>query len=406
MDRDTPSNEERKDQHFFARTGREDHFDVIVLGVGSMGSAASYYLARSGARVLGLEQFDIPHELGSHHGQSRIIRKAYFEHPDYVPLLERAYANWLALESATGTQVYLPTGLLYLGKPDHFLVKNTLASARQYGIRVEQLSHAVMQARYPQVQVPESFSCLLEPDAGLVLPERAVLAFTEEAIRHGALIQTKTQVHGWRKNGSRYTVETSRGAFHAAKLVITAGPYTSALVPALSSRLTVTRQVAAWVIPKNPSAFALGNWPCWTLAEEGKPGIYYGFPILPAGQYGGPIGFKLAHHTAGDSCRPDTVSRQPTTEDEANLRHILDKYFPEGYASTHVMKTCLYTNTPDEHFVIDFLPGYGNDVAVAAGFSGHGFKFASAIGEIMADMSLRGKTDLPVAFLGAGRLFK
>jgi sarcosine oxidase len=387
------------------RQGRDAAFDVIVLGVGSMGSATCYYLSKAGLRVLGIEQFDIPHELGSHHGQSRIIRKAYFEHPDYVPLLERAYTNWRALEAASGVQIYLPTGLLYLGRADHFLVRDSLASAMKYGIRMDKLGESVMRNRYPQVRLPEHFTCLFEPDAGLVTPERAVLAYTDLAIRNGAVIQTKTQVHRWEKNGSGYIVETNRGRFSAQKMVITAGPYTSELVPELSSSLAVTRQVAAWVIPKDPSAFALGNWPCWTLAEDGKPGIYYGFPVLPVGQFNGPIGFKLAHHSAGDACKPHTVSRDPTPEDEANLVRILDKYFPGSHAMTHLMKTCLYTNTPDEHFIIDFLPGHDKSVAIAAGFSGHGFKFASAVGEILADLVTRGKTPLPVGFLHAGRLF-
>ena len=380
------------------------HYDVIVIGVGSMGSAACYQIARSGAKVLGLEQFDIPHTLGSHHGQSRIIRKAYFEHPDYVPLLEQAYRNWAALEEISGHKVFLRTGLLYMGQPDQILLSGSRASASKYSITLEQVQASGIQDRYPQLALPPDFDVLFEPDAGLVLPERAVLLYTEEAIRLGAEVRTNTTVTGWRRDGSGYRVDTCNGTAYAEKLVITAGPYAKKILPSIAGSLTVTRQAVAWVIPKNPDAYRLGHFPCWTLAEDGVPGIYYGFPILPAGSHGGPIGFKIAHHAPGEPCDPDTVSRLTTDADEAPLRRVLDTYFRDGYQSTHVLKTCLYTNTPDEDFIIDYLPGYEGDVAIAAGFSGHGFKFASAVGQILAELTLEGQTSSPIDFLSADRL--
>jgi sarcosine oxidase len=383
---------------------REDHrFDVIVLGVGSMGSATCYYLARSGAKVLGLEQFDIPHEMGSHAGQSRIIRKAYFEHPDYVPLLESAYANWKELERITQAEVYVKTGLLYFGKPDHLLITGVLESAGKYRIPVEKLDKNAMDARYPQVSLPDGYAKLFEPDAGFVTPERAILLYTDQAIKLGAVIRTKTKVLQWTKDADGYRVSTNQGEFRCKKLVITSGPWTAKLVPGMQQTLKVTRQMIAWVIPHKPASFELGRWPCWTLADERKPGIYYGFPILPVGRFNGPIGFKLAHHAPGEVTGADTVSRTPTPEDEANLKYCLNTYFPDGYAGTHVMKTCLYTNTPDEHFIIDYLPGHEGKVAIAAGFSGHGFKFVSVVGEILRDLALSGSTSHPIGFLHAKR---
>jgi sarcosine oxidase len=384
-------------------TSHDDGFDVIVIGMGSMGSAACYYLAASGARVLGLEQFDIPHDLGSHAGQSRIIRKAYFEHPDYVPLLERAYQNWKELENITAAQVYVKTGLLYFGKPDHQLITGVTASASLYQVPVETLAEKDMQSRYPQVNIPAGYHKLFEPDAGFVTPERAILLYTDQAIKNGAVVRTKTAVTGWEKTGGGYTVSTTHGKFHGKKLVICSGPWTSRMAPVLQPNLEVTRQTIAWVIPRKPAAFELGHWPCWMIADEEKPGIYYGFPILPVGQFNGPIGFKIAHHTPGQPCEPDTISRMPTPEDEDNLRYCLDKFFPDGFAHMHVMKTCMYTNTPDEHFIIDFLPGHKNEVVVAAGFSGHGFKFASVVGEILRDLALSGSTSHPIDFLHAKR---
>ncbi len=374
------------------------HYDVIVIGVGSMGSATCYHLAKKGARVLGLEQFDIPHDQGSHAGQSRIIRKAYFEHPDYVPLLELAYRNWRELEAATGTQLYVPTGLLYMGSADHPVIRGVQESARQYSIDV----HKVAASSYPQLQVPSEHRLLLEPDAGFVTPERSVLVHTAEAIRMGADIRTRVKVESWKVSGGSVTVETNEGVFTADKLVITAGPWASKLVPVMQAHLTVTRQTVAWVMPEDPASFALGNLPCWLIAEEGIPGVYYGFPMLPVGQFHGPIGFKLAHHAPAIPCNPDQVDRQIHASDLEPLVKVLEKYFRNGFKQVHTVKTCLYTNTADENFIIDQLPGY-KQVYIATGFSGHGFKFAAGIGEIMAELALDGDTGYPIGFLKADK---
>lgn len=378
---------------------QQKNFDAIVIGVGSMGSSACYYLAKQGHRVLGLEQFDIPHDLGSHAGQSRIIRKAYFEHPDYVPLLERAYQNWKSLEAETGEQLYFKTGLLYFGKPDHALIKGLRLSATKYGIEVKDMTAE----QFPQFSIPKGYDRLFEPDAGLVTPERSVLLYTERALKLGAAIHTKEKTLEWNRTGTTLTVKTDKGTYQCSKLIITAGPWAGKAVPNLAKNLTVTRQMIAWVKPKKWDSFTLGNFPCWTIADDARPGIYYGFPILSAAKFGGPIGLKLAHHYAGTISDPDAVNRVPSKEDEANLVYALNKFMPDGYESTHVMKTCLYTNTPDEHFILDYVPGQDKDVVIAAGFSGHGFKFASMVGEVMADLAMKGGTNMPIGFLNAGR---
>jgi len=384
----------------------QKNFDVIVLGVGSMGSSTCYYLAKRGIKVLGLEQFDIPHEMGSHAGQSRIIRKAYFEHPDYVPLLERAYQNWKHLENITGTKVYFKTGLLYFGRPEHLMMKGVHGSANKYDIKVDALSAMDMKTKYPQIKIPNDYEKLYEPEAGFVTPERAILLYTDQALRSGAVIKTKVKVLQWSKTSDGIEVRTSAGSYYAKKIIITAGPWAGKMIPSLSSTLSVSRQMVAWVIPKKISLFELGRIPCWTIADDAKPSIYYGFPILPVGKFNDPIGFKLAHHYHGELSDPDTISRVPTAEDEANLVYALNKFFPDGYKATHVMKTCMYTNTPDENFIIDFLPGYDKQVAVATGFSGHGFKFVSVVGEIMSDFAIKGSTGLSIGFLNAKRFEK
>ncbi len=380
------------------------NFDAIVLGVGSMGSSTCYYLASRGQRVLGLEQFNIPHDQGSHAGQSRIIRKAYFEHPDYVPLLERAYENWKNLEQLTGKQVYFRTGLFYAGKPDHVLIKGVRESVKRYKLTVESLSAHEVKTRFPQFQIPNGYDVLFEPDAGFVTPERAVSLLIEEAIRMGAEIHTNEKVNSWTKEGEIISVVTDRSTYTCKKLVITAGPWAGKMIPGLSRHLTVTRQVIAWVNPKEVNSFELGKFPCWLIDDDKENGMYYGFPMLPVERFGAPAGLKVALHYPGIPSNPDAVDRNPSTHDERIVINGLNKFLPGGYSSMEVLKTCLYTNTVDENFVIDFLPGYGQQVIIAAGFSGHGFKFVSVVGEIMADLTMKGKSELPIGFLNANRL--
>jgi sarcosine oxidase len=386
-----------------ADTMQEINFDVIVVGVGSMGSSTCYYLAKQGYKVLGLEQFDITHELGSHAGQSRLIRQAYFEHPDYVPLLKRAYQNWKSLEEETGTQVYYKTGLLYFGKRDDVVMQGVRESASKYSINVNDLTAQQLTDQFPQFNIPTRYDRLIEPDAGFITPERAILLYTQRAIQFGADIHTKEKLIEWNKIGESITVKTNKQTYRCSKLIITAGAWASKVIPKLASPLKVTRQLVTWVKPKKWKSFELGAFPCWTIADDTQSGIYYGFPILPVEKFGGPIGLKLGHHAHGMVSDPDQVNRSVSRDEEANLIAALHKFIPDGYESTHVMKTCLYTNTPDENFILDHLPGYDKTVVIATGFSGHGFKFVSVVGEIMADLAMKGSTSQPIGFLNAQR---
>ncbi len=384
-------------------TYEQANYDVIVLGVGSMGSSACYHLAKQGYKVLGLEQFDIPHELGSHAGQSRIIRKAYGEGSDYVPLLERAYKNWQALESETGSQVYYKTGLAYFGAPDDPFLKTVKGSSKKYMIPLTDLTVEECDRKYPQFRLPQNFQRLEEPDAGFITPERSILLYVQQAILKGAVIRTKEKVLEWKRETSgSVTVVTNRGTYKAGKLVITAGPWAGKMIPSLASKLTITRQAVAWVKPKKWDDFLLGKFPCWIL--ENKEYDFYGFPILPVGTFGGPLGLKLAlHYPGADTTDPDSVNRNTKESDEKLLIDFLNQFIPDGYENTLVMKTCLYTNSPDQNFIIDYLSGFDKDVVFATGFSGHGFKFVSVIGEILADLAMNGSTQLPIGFLNAKR---
>lgn len=391
-----------KVQHEIASTPEQTEFDVIVLGVGSMGSSTCYQLAKKGHRVLGLEQFDIPHEQGSHAGQSRIIRKAYGEGSDYVPLLERAYENWKTLENETGTQVFFRTGLVYFGAPQDPFLETIKSSSAKYHIPVNSLTPEECARKYPQFSLPGDFQRLEEPDAGFLTPERCILLMVEQAINHGAVIRTKEKVLDWKRVNGTITVKTDRSTYTAKKLVITAGPWAGKMVPGLSSKLTVVRQVLAWMKPKRWEEFSIDKFPCWIIQD--KTGDGYGFPILPVGKFGGPVGLKIAlHQGVSEPTNPDAVNRVTSAADEKIIIDFMQKFIPSGYETTLTMKTCLYTNTPDYNFIIDFVPGYDKDVAIAAGFSGHGFKFVSVIGEIMADLALEGKTAMPIEFLSARR---
>lgn len=378
-----------------------DLYDVIVTGAGSMGSAACFYLAERGYKVLGLEQFDkVPHENGSHAGQSRIIRKAYFEHPDYVPLLERAYHNWHELEQLTGEQVYFRTGLLYCGPRQHEVMRGVKHAASAYNIEVRDAAgHAATSVfkRSPGDEV------LLEPDAGFLLPEKSIALYISAALKKGAAIKTGEKVLEWKREGGVIKVLTSKGSYYARKLIITAGAWAEYVTRKLAVPLKVTRQLVLWVEPGNTTAFTPDKFPCWMLAGNDFKGVWYGFPYLSGKEFPGPAGLKFALHHPGDETGPDEVNRQVSPAEIAALTGEAKKYFkPAGFTVTSV-KICLYTNTWDEHFIIGHLPGYDGDITIACGFSGHGFKFASVVGEVLADLSMTGQTVLPVEFLGLKR---
>ncbi len=379
----------------------QNHFDVIVIGVGSMGSAACWYLSKRGYKVLGLEQFEIPHEHGSHFGQSRIIRQAYFEHPDYVPLLERAYTNWREFEMQSNTKLYHETGIVYFGQPQHATMEGVRESASLYSVLVHKLNGEESSLQFPYFTIPSDFETLVEPHAGFLTPELTVSLYAKEAAKLGAVIKTKQRVREWKEVGNKIHVNTDTGEYTAEKLIITAGGWTSKIIPQLKVSLKVTQQTLAWVTPKHPERFTFENFPCWFI-EDPELGMYYGFPYVDGERFLGPTGIKLASHRPGTTVDPDGVDRGNFGSD-VEIQFFLDKYLPSLEGKITNRKTCLYTYSPDENFIIDHLPGSGKRVTIACGFSGHGFKFVSVIGEILADLAMNGKTDLPAEFLSLTR---
>jgi sarcosine oxidase len=368
-------------------------YDYIVIGVGSMGSATCYQLAKRGKSVLGLEQFSTPHEYGSHAGESRIIRKAYFEHPNYIPLLMRAYENWAEISERSGQTLYHRTGLFYAAPKGHSLLENIKHAASLYKVPLQQ--HVAS-----PFDLPADYETLFEPDAGYVEPEHTIRAFVKESNALGAAIHEGETVKNWKVEELGVIVSTSSGEYLCKKIVITAGAWSAKLIPGIAQHLNVTRQVITWLKPSDPSLFSADKFPCWMIATDDSGGSYYGFPILPEH----PGALKLAYHFPADSTDADQVNRTITDADTGHLHKFMETYLPAGAGKTDTSKVCLYSNSPDEHFVIGNMPGFEDRVCVAWGFSGHGFKFVPVVGEIMADLAMYGKTALPIGFLSPGRL--
>jgi sarcosine oxidase len=376
---------------------RQQSFDVIVIGIGAMGASACYHLARRGVRVLGLEQFAIVHAMGSSHGHTRMIRLAYYEHPDYVPLLRRAYALWDELESETGERVLYRTGGIYMGAAGGEVVRGCVEAARTHALAYEALTHDDLQRRHPEFTLPDDYVGVWEPQAGFLLCERAVGLYARLALQAGAELHAHEPVTGVDLRQDGVTVTTAAGAYHAARAVFCGGAWSGRLLAGLGVNLVVTRQALGWLWPQRPEAFALGAFPVWGI-EQPDGSLAYGFPMMSDVP-----GLKLARHGRGKVTDPDSVSRQPTDADRAEVLDIARRYLPAAAdAPTLASRICLYTNSPDGHFVIDRHP-LSPAACVACGFSGHGFKFASVVGEVLADLATTGQTSLPVGFLGLGR---
>jgi sarcosine oxidase len=358
-------------------------FDVIVIGLGAMGSATAYHLARRGRKVLGLERYNIPHEMGSSHGITRIIRLAYYEHPSYLPLLRRAYELWRDLQQLAGEQLLFRTGSIDAGPPGSVVVEGSQQSCVAYDLPHEVLTATELRRRFPGYQLPSDTVAVLQPDGGFLTPERCIVAHITLAQAKGAEIHACEEVMGWEAHGDGVRVRTDRAVYEADKLVIAAGAWVGSLAP-LAGVAVPERQVLGWFQPRHPELFMPERFPVFNLlVEEGR---YYGLPI-----YGVP-GFKLGrYHHLGEAVHPDRVDRDCHPHDDLVLRTFTERYFPDAAGPTMALRVCLFTNTPDEHFVLDLHPEYPQ-VCIASPCSGHGFKFSSVVGEIMADLAERGET--------------
>jgi sarcosine oxidase len=373
-----------------------NQFEVIVVGVGAMGACTCFHLARRGVRVLGLEQFSIPNTFGSSHGDTRAIRLAYYEHPDYVPLLRRSYHLWREAESLSGQKLLYITGGLYIGQAESDLVTGSIRSAETFDLPYEKLDRSMVADRFPQFEVPEDYTGIYEPEGGLLRPELSISVNTGLAIRHGAEIHGCEKVLDWKTTGSGAIVKTDRAIYQARRLIFCGGAWTGKLMLDIGVNIKVSRQIVGWVWPKKPEQFELGHFPIWAIAHENQA-LHYGFPMLSDRP-----GVKVAHHSPGTLTDPDLCVRSATLGDENDFLPALKRFLPDASGPLLSMSVCLYENSPDSHFIIDRYQN-SDSVFVACGFSGHGFKFATVVGEALADLAEHGQTQLPIGFLGLHR---
>jgi sarcosine oxidase len=382
--------------------------DVVVVGCGAMGAAACFHCARAGARVLGLERHGVPNARGSSHGGSRVIRQAYFEHPDYVPLLRRSYELFAELEQAVGTTLFLRCGALFLGRRCSEVVDGSLRAARLHEVPHELLTPADLRSRLPQFHVPEDHVALFEPGAGCVRPEATIRAHALRAESLGAEIRSGVRVLAiesradgavvrWADERTPSVIET----IETDRVVVAGGPWTTELLGARVPPLRVTRQPIVWVSPEPDAveSHRLGPLPVWLVDRHDGTAVY-GIPHDD--RLEGPVGMKIAIHGGGEAMDPETQSRTATSGEVDVAVEATRGVLPRSVARVEAASICLYTYSPDGHFVIDHADGHGR-IAVACGFSGHGFKFAPVVGEVLADLALRGATALPVGFLAASR---
>ena len=374
-------------------------YDVAVVGLGAMGSAALYALAQRGRRVIGIERFAPGHAHGSSHGESRVIRIAYFEDPSYVPLVRLAYERWRALEAHTGQRILTITGIVEAGVPGSALVAASLQSATQHAIPHEVLSAKAVAERFPAFSLPTDWDCVYQGDGGVLEPEKAVRLFAGAAEALGATLKLGARVLAVEPRGDGVRVVMDDGeVIEAGSAVVAAGPWMADLVADLKPHLTLTRQPLIWFEPVAPALVTPERMPVFLL--ETPDDVVYGMPDILGS------GVKAASHEPGevladgDAPRPDATARE-----QATILEALRRYVPA--AAGPVMRTaaCTYTRTPDEHFVLGPHPAHPA-IILASPCSGHGFKFASVIGEILADLAMTGATDKPIDLFSPARLLE
>ena len=374
------------------------HYECLVLGTGGVGSAALYQLAKRGIRALGIDRFLPGHDRGSSHGDTRIIRLAYLEHPSYVPLLRRAFELWDELEQLTGQQLYRETGFLQIGPSDGPTVQGALTSATQHGLTVEHVTAQEVMSRFPGFHVPESMSAVLDPRAGYLRVEPCVEAYANEATKLGAEIRSGESVLGWQSDGSGFVVTTDQQRYAAQRLIVTAGAWAADLLKDTNISLEVRRKSLFWY-ETDQEAYSVESG-CPTYFYETPAGEFYGFPKIDEN------GLKVAEHTGGQPVAdPLALDRDIDAEDQERIENFLKEYMPGITATCRKHVTCMYTMSPDGHFIIDQHPEHAQ-VAYAAGLSGHGFKFVNVLAEALVDLALTETTALPIDFLSSKRFSK
>ena len=370
-------------------------YDCIVLGVGGFGSGALDHLAARGVNVLGIERFGIAHDQGSSHGQTRVIRQAYFEHADYVPLMLEAYTMWESLERDSRQSLLHKCGLLLAGPADGPAVTGTRGAAEQHGLPLEEVPRERLAEQFPGFRLPEGYEAVFEAAGGYLEVEACVEAHIGRAMDRGAQLHTGETVTNWTSDGRTARVETDRGQYEAASLIITAGTWASQLLPDLPVPWDVVRKPLFWS-PATTDDYNLEHG-AGTFFLETPGGEFYGFPSLDGETV------KLAEHTGGQSIEdPLAVDRRVLPIDLPPVHEFLNTYMPGIDLTPREHTVCMYTRTFDRNFVVDIHPGL-NNVAIGAGFSGHGFKFTPILGAVLVDLALDGATERNIDFLSLAR---
>jgi sarcosine oxidase len=371
-------------------------FDVAVIGLGGIGSAIAAHCAARGASVIGLEQFGPAHDRGSSHGRSRMIRQAYFEDPAYVPLVLRSYALWRALEKQTGEDLLKITGVISVGAENSEIIAGTQRSSARHGLALEKWSHQQVRERYPSVRLLPNEVVLFESDGGVLDPERAVRAHLKAAELAGAQIHFETAMRNWEASDRGVTIHLAdRAKVLAKKVILSLGPWFKEALDGLGVPLRVQRNVQVWFSPSTNS-YRAPRFPAFLVDRAGLPAPLYGFP-----DFGG--GVKAAFHGFGDLTTAEELDRDiEIARDVAPVARAVDDWMPGAAATFREAKPCMYSLTPDSHFVVDRHPAHAN-VILCGGFSGHGFKFAPVIGEIVAELALDGGSRHRIDFLSLQR---
>ncbi len=370
-------------------------YDCIVLGTGGVGSAALYHLARRGVRVLGLDQFPPGHDHGSSHGDSRIIRLAYFEHPDYVPLLHRAFDLWQQLQDQITTDIFHRCGVLQVGPTDGNVIGGLTRAAELHDLRIERLSEQDLADRFPGFAVDQGLSAIHDPNGGILRVEDCIRSHISLAKEAGAALIVGEPVVAWQSVGDGVRIDTTQSSYLCSRLVITPGSWAPALLPALADHFRILRKSLFWFDNESPSYRLSDNCPVF-LFERGEH-TFYGFPQLDD------RGVKVADHAGGRVFRtPQKADRAIDTTELEAVSLFLRQCLPDvGHQLNHHV-TCMYTMSTDGHFLVGQYPGKTN-VHFAAGLSGHGFKFAPVLGQALADLTIDGRTSLPIGFLSPDR---
>lgn len=369
-------------------------YDVIVAGLGAMGSLALRHLARRGHRVLGFDRFTPPHAMGSSHGHARIIREAYFEDPRYVPLVQRAFDLWEDLATDSGTTLFRQTGGLMLGRPDSALVRGARVSAELHQLAHEVLDVREVVRRFPAFRPDKDMIGVWEPRAGILSPERCISAALDIARRDGAETHVGESLVRWQATSGGVDVVTTAGRYRSSSLVIAVGAWTPDVCRELNLPLVVQRNVQMWFTPTQPRMFTPEAFPIF-ISEYAPGAAWYGFPDTGHG-------LKVARHHHGDETHPDTITRAVTTDEVEGVRALIRRYLPAGDGMLRETAACMYTNTPDEHFIIGHHPASPATI-IASPCSGHGFKFASVIGEILADLATDRTPQFDLTLFAPGR---